>query len=123
MGTTTKGFPFPDPGDPFANVDAYIRQLAEALDFKKYREGVADYVSVTVNNSATGTLAVALPAGVFSGDAPSISLTVQGNSNYVACISDGPTTSGFGITVRHIAGTVASTSILVHFQAWQREDV
>lgn len=116
MGSTAKGFPYPDPTDAVANGDLAIKALAQYLEDKHPKASVSGTVTITVTAATTGNAAVVFPVGKFAA-APKVTLGVIGSSVFFAATTGGPTTSGFTAQVRKYDGVNVTTSVVVHWQA------
>lgn len=112
--TTDNAIPFMVDGDDLADVATIMQTLAERVDDLTPVRGT---VVVTVSASASGSQAVAFPAGKFSA-APIVVTGVQaGATPYVASAAS-ITATGFTANVRHAAGTSSSTTVTVHYVAY-----
>lgn len=122
MGTTAKGYPYPDPGDSVANTDLAIKALADFLNNNGFKAMHAGSQVVTVPNGATSAGSAAplvFPAGKFSA-IPIVVAVVQGTSSYHVAV--GATTAAqVSFTVRHIDATAAAgaQNVTVWFVAVQ----
>lgn len=116
MGSTAKGFPYPEPTDPVANTDLAIKALAQFLQDNNVKTIHAGSVVIPLAAAAAGSAAVALPVGKFSA-APIVLLTVIGTSAYFASTTGGPGPTGFSAQIRHYNGTNATVNVTVHYLA------
>lgn len=90
MGTTTKGFPWPEPTDAVADTDLAIKALAQDVDThvgRHARGTQAVVVSAGAVGTVVGPTAVALPAGRFpTGTVPvPVANAENGNVSGVFC--------------------------------------
>jgi hypothetical protein len=115
MGTTPLGYTYPEDTDPVAAGAQNIKALALSVDS---RLGVhaAGSLSVPINNSATGSAVVTLPAGRFTA-APVLAVASL-NSSYLVAPSSKTATS-FTMFARHYAAAVGTTSIPADWHATQ----
>lgn len=65
MGTTTRGFPYPEPADPISQGADAIKALAEKVDTSVARIASGVVTLTTAANSASGTVFVTFPVGLF----------------------------------------------------------
>jgi hypothetical protein len=117
MGTTTKGYPYPDPDVPLAEIDLAVKALAEKIDAQLSRGISAGTVGVDLVAEEFKAVTVSLPPGRFSSP-PSITLTVEGNSLYFATLS-GHSAASFDAIVRRRDSTSSTISLVLHWQAIQ----
>lgn len=118
MGTTAKGFPYPDPTDAVANTDLAIKALADFLESNNVKRIHVGSAVVAVAAAATGTVAVVLPAGKFTA-APMVVAMAIGTSVYFASTTGGPTAAGFTLQVRHNTNVAQTVNVTVHYVAVQ----
>lgn len=108
--------PYMVDGDPLANVATIMQTLAERMEALL---PISGRVTVTVTSSASGSAAVAFPAGKFPAGATIrvvCSTVIAGNTSYFAYQSSA-TNTGFTARVRHHDGTVQSTTVDVDWIA------
>lgn len=123
MGTTAKGYPYPEPTDPLANTDLAIKALAQFLEDKNVRAIHAGSKVVNVPAGATSAGSATpfvFPAGKFSA-IPIVVAVVQGTSSYHVAV--GATSAAqVDFTVRHIDASAAGAggiNVTVWFVAIQ----
>jgi H-type lectin domain. len=118
MGTTAKGLPYPEPGDPVADGDDAIKALAEAVDDKAGM--VSGSVNVTATAAATATAAVVFPVGAFTA-APKVLVTsvnaISGSQTAWYTMANSVTSTGFNAVIAHRDGTATNAQITVHWLA------
>lgn len=109
MGTTPKGYPYPEGTDPVVDGDDAIQALAEAIDTKQPHAqavGTAEFTGVRPGNAKS--IAVTFPAGLFTAN-PYVTLgiysTVPGEK---ATSHSNKSATGFTV---HGGYTGASTSV------------
>lgn len=109
--TARRGLPYMVDTDPMADVAQSIEDLALALD--KTIRGTA---TITLAASASGSVAVTFPAGLFSA-APIVTATVIRAAHFYIVSADSITSSGMTLRVQHANSTSFSTSVVVHWTA------
>lgn len=116
MGTTPRGFPYPEPSDPINAGAGAIKTLAEKADQLTARVAGGFATVSTAASSASGTVAIVFPVGLFTA-APKVSVTSQ-NGNWWGFISTAPTAAGFTAGAASYA-TRAASSVPIAWTAIQ----
>lgn len=114
--TNHHDIPYPVDADPPADAATAMQALAERLEALL---PISGRVTVTVTAAASGSQAVAFPAGKFPVGATVrvvCSTNIAGNTSYFAYASSA-TNTGFTARVRHHDGTVQSTTVDVDWVA------
>lgn len=122
MGTTAKGYPYPEGTDLVVDGDDAIEALATAIDTKlpvAITSGLADLGTVT--GQATGSKVVTFPVGLFTA-APTASTT--GNTSFPSSRGKAnsygsATTSSMTVYAFYDGGTTATAPIVVSWIAIQ----
>lgn len=98
MGTTSRGYPYPEDTDPVAQGAQAIQALANAINT---RAGAcaAGTVTITANNAALAFATVTFPANRFSA-APFVSGTAN-SGFWIPFRSGGASASSVTIGIRH----------------------
>lgn len=118
MGTTTKGYPYPEPTDPVANTDLAIKALAQQLDLVGFKALHVGDGTVNLSAAAVGNVGVTFPVGRFTA-APKVVATVENGSSVYFVTVSGVTTAGCTLTVRHYTTTATTAAVKVNFVAVQ----
>ena len=121
MGTTPKGFPYPEPTDPVAAGADAIKALAQAIDTHVGRVASG---AVTVTGDGTSVnpgAAVTFPAGRFTANPRVIAEVVGGSNVNLAGVSTGITTTGCTVfAFLRAGGAIANgTNVTVNWIAVQ----
>ena len=118
MGTTPRGYPYPEASDP-PDGSAQMQALALAIDgdVQTRIDGLQvqagqDSVTITTGNQDAET-AVTFPEGAFPGT-PIV--VVQGSNRGIASRSTGASATGFTANVRLTAGTAGEN--ITEFVRW-----
>ena len=113
MGTTARGFPYPENSDQVALGAQAIRSLAEAVDTRSGVQASGNF-SITVNNAVSATTTITLPANRFTA-APNVVATANHNSWFA--FMGTPSAGSFTIGVVNRAGTAGTQTMQVYWVA------
>jgi hypothetical protein len=103
MGTTTKGYPYPEPIDPIAQGADAIEALASAVDTNLGRAFGAG-ITVNVPSTTTVSAVVTFPVGRFTAN-PHVAVTGQTNAPGLTFVSHaGATTTGVTVYIARTGG-------------------
>lgn len=117
MGTTSKGYPYPEGADLVMDGDDAIKALAEAIDEKLPYAVAAGRVTLTnVAANATKSTTVALPAGRFRGDPMVTVSAVTGSPNARPVSAGGSSPTSIQIYATNVSSATAP-SIVVNWNA------
>ncbi len=117
MGTTTKGYPYPENSDAVANGADAIKALADFLNNNNVKTFHVGTVVVNVAATAVQAQTFNLPAGKFAAGAPTVVLlTPVANTQYIATSSN-LTTTQFTVTLRHYNSTSQTVNVTVAYAA------
>lgn len=116
MGTTSRGYPYPDPDDRVIDGDDAMQALAEAVNDDVASLPVSAAGSVFMPGP-TSMVHVNLPAGRFT-SAPMVNVTATtgGNVALVGAVGN-PTAAGFDIYVYGIGGTWNANAVSFFWHA------
>lgn len=117
MGTTVKGFPYPENSEAVANGADAIKALADFLQTNNVKTFHVGTVVVNVAASALQAQTFNLPVGKFAAGAPTVVLlTCVGNTQYIAT-SSAISTTQFTVTLRHYNSTSQTVNVTVAYAA------
>lgn len=105
MGTTTKGYRYPETTDPVAQGATAIKNLATDVDTKASVSAAGTAVITVTANNANMTTSVTFPAGRFSAT-PAVAIAAYGsNCSYYSTGVNNVTVNGFTAIAFRTAGT------------------
>ena len=110
MGTTPKGYPYPEPNDPVGQGDDVIKALAQAVD-DKVGASAAGTATISLAAASAGSVAVTFPAGRFSA-APAVTASANNTAAQHYVMNTGTPSPG-GVIV--VASQKASTQATISF--------
>lgn len=111
MGTTTKGYRYPEPTDPVAQGADAIKNLALDVDA---RAGAAASGTVSLTPTALNapvSAAITFPAGRFTVPPNVVTTVVSGNPHQFASGQSGVTAAGFTLYLVQTGGTLTARQV------------
>lgn len=116
MGTTSRGFPYPESADPISQGALAIKALAEAVETRMPRLA-SGIVAVNISNAASGSTAVTFPVGRFTAT-PAVTVTPGGSTSWIGAVT-GASATGVTVLAFTNSGAASTANLSVFWNAIQ----